>query len=650
MELKAYLDEHKDTQVKESLEAFRDSLNAQCADLQFEIENQLKQEFLNILKEKSENQVLKLIAFHEKLLSKTNQHSQLAWLTYQSLEKMKRAASNTLSKMEDRVSTLDALSGEEKIRVLAEVSKNINDLYENLEYFKEADQVKIKEFKTKTLASLELGTWSKGKVVDTYRVPLVDDNAFRVVVQLSDDVDAAYLAGKHFGNSTLVQMDEYGNYRVVYGPELGGIPDGKKVKFEILGHGDTVEKTMGKRTAADMAKSILDLKAHIPKTVDVTAVSLKGCCAGVDYGKDVLIELNKENFKPVISSRLGLTEVYTFGRVLTSRIYHSENNRTAWKYDENDKIVAVPYSDEKHHIVLSVDEEGNPKVIKTHNNKDWRKFKGELRVKVMAGERLNTLDALENFQDQLKIQGAKMSQIDIETGEQDWFKGRPDNTLRSYGRHTRLMGTIIESNITLHIDSGLHDGATVFSYKNAPDQEVVINSPEYLVSYSDAWKSNFIFFDYNEENIPFLSVPIKYDPDITLNIIISTEGSTKEMVLSQLQQAKKELGRASILKVRISTGQQYLMPEQESRDLINYLSQELGVRIERAHEDTRYSEPRLLLSKNPGDPEIKVHDHLAETTPHQDTPLHNWADLSQEQINKLTTEAQKPQPSLANHD
>ncbi|CAB5496063.1 C80 family cysteine peptidase, partial [Bathymodiolus thermophilus thioautotrophic gill symbiont] len=46
---------------------------------------------------------------------------------------------------------------------------------------------------------------------------------------------------------------------------------------------------------------------------------------------------------------------------------------------------------------------------------------------------------------------------------------------------------------------------------------------------------------------------------------------------------------------------------------------------------------------------IMLH-HLAETTPHQDTPLHNWADLSQEQINKLTTEAQKPQPSLANHD
>ncbi|WP_158009243.1 hypothetical protein, partial [Bathymodiolus thermophilus thioautotrophic gill symbiont] len=42
--------------------------------------------------------------------------------------------------------------------------------------------------------------------------------------------------------------------------------------------------------------------------------------------------------------------------------------------------------------------------------------------------------------------------------------------------------------------------------------------------------------------------------------------------------------------------------------------------------------------------------HLAETTPHQNTPLHNWVDLSQEQINKLALESQKTKPSLANHD
>ncbi|OJA03313.1 hypothetical protein BGC33_02930, partial [Bathymodiolus thermophilus thioautotrophic gill symbiont] len=274
LELKAYLDEHKDTQVKESLEAFRDSLNAQCADLQFTLKIRLNEEFSHILQAESENQVLELIAFHKRLLNKTNQHSQLTWLTRQSLEEIKKAASDTLSTMEDWVSVIDILSDETKIMALAEINKNINDLYEHLDYFEEAVQVRVKEFKTKTLIDLELGTWSKKEVVDTYHVPLFDDNAFRVIVQLSDDLTqyTAYLAGKHFGNSTLVQMDEYGNYRVVYGPELGGIPDGKKVKFEILGHGDTVEKTMGKRTAADMAKSILDLKAHIPKTVDVTAV------------------------------------------------------------------------------------------------------------------------------------------------------------------------------------------------------------------------------------------------------------------------------------------------------------------------------------------------------------------------------------------
>ncbi|CAB5500829.1 C80 family cysteine peptidase, partial [Bathymodiolus thermophilus thioautotrophic gill symbiont] len=651
LELKAYLDEHKDTQVKESLEAFRDSLNAQYADLQFEIETRLNEEFSNILKKKSTDQVLKLITFYEKLLSKTNQHSQLAWLTHQSLEEIKRAGSNTLSKMENWANVVSFLDDKGKTIALTEINKNINNLYEHLEYFKEADQAKIKEFKTKTLINLGLGKWSKKEVVDTYHVPLVDDNAFRVIVQLSDDLalDTAGLAGKHFGNSTLIQMDEYGNYRVIYGPELEGIPDGKKVKFELLGHGGTNEKTMGGRTAADMARSILDLKEHIPKTVDVTAVSLKGCSAGADYGKDVLIELNKENFKPVVSSKLGTTEVYV-GRAFTSRGYHSEDKRAAWKYDENDKIVAVPYSDEKHHIVISVDEGGNPKVIKTHDNKDWRKFKGELRVKVVAGERSNTLNALIDFQAQLKTQGAKMSQIDIETGEQDWLKGRPNNTLRSYGRQTRSMGEFIESNITLHIGSGPYDGTTVFSYKNAPGREIVVNSPEYLVSYSDAWSSKLISFDCDRDNIPFFAVPTKCNPDITLNVIISAEGFAKEMVLSQLQKAKREIGDSSVLKIRVSTGLQYLMPEQESKDLMNYLSQELGVRIERAHMSASGSKFKLLLSKNPGDPEIKVHDHLAETTPHQNTPLHNWADLSQEQINKLTTEAQKPQPSLANHD
>ncbi|CAB5498533.1 C80 family cysteine peptidase, partial [Bathymodiolus thermophilus thioautotrophic gill symbiont] len=651
LELKAYLDEHKDTQAKESLEAFRDSLNAQCADLQFEIETRQSEEFSKISKGKSENRTLELIDFHKRLLDKTSVYLDFysAWQEHEILYEIKKTLDATLNKVEDIANKASSLDTDEKIKALAEADKYINYLYEYSEYFAEADQTRIKEFKTRTLPLLELSTWNKVKIANTYYVPLVD-NSFRVIVQLSDDLtlNTASLASKHFGNSTLVQMDKYGNYRVVHGPELGSIPDGKKVKFEILGHGNDVEKTMGKRTAADMAKNILDLKEHIPKTVDVTAVSLKGCCAGADYGKNVLIELHKENFKPIVSSKLGLVEIHPFGRTFTSRVYHSEDNRTAWKYDENDKIVAVPYADEKHHIVISVDEEDNPKVIKTHNNKDWKEFKGNLRVKVEAGENLSsTLDTLEEFQAQLKIQGAKMSQIDIETGEQDWLGGRPKNTLQTYGSRVRIMTQFIGSNITLHIDSGLHSGSTVFSYKDASNSEIVIHSPEYLVGYSDVQPSNVISFTYDETNIPRLAVPIKFNPNVALQIAIPDEFYTKEMVLSQLQQAKKEVAEtSSVFKAMVITGPRYLMPEQESKDLLDYLSQKLGVRIERSHKDTDSSKLRLLLSKNPGDSEAQVHGHLA----HQDTPLHNWDALSQDQINKLDTESQKPKLSLANHD
>ncbi|OJA03647.1 C80 family cysteine peptidase, partial [Bathymodiolus thermophilus thioautotrophic gill symbiont] len=42
--------------------------------------------------------------------------------------------------------------------------------------------------------------------------------------------------------------------------------------------------------------------------------------------------------------------------------------------------------------------------------------------------------------------------------------------------------------------------------------------------------------------------------------------------------------------------------------------------------------------------------HLAETTPHQDTLVQNWNTLSQEQIDKLAAESQKTKLSLANHN
>jgi hypothetical protein len=50
----------------------------------------------------------------------------------------------------------------------------------------------------------------------------------------------------------------------------------------------------------------------------------------------------------------------------------------------------------------------------------------------------------------------------------------------------------------------------------------------------------------------------------------------------------------------------------------------------------------ILLSKSFGDSKIIEYPlHLAETTPHKNTPLQNWDTLSQEQTTKLTEESQK---------
>ncbi|WP_202753113.1 C80 family cysteine peptidase, partial [Bathymodiolus thermophilus thioautotrophic gill symbiont] len=652
LKLKAYLDEHEDTQVKKSLEAFCDSLNIQGNNIQFEIDAQLSKEFSEILKWAPENQTLKLIAFHEKLLSKKNQYSQLALLTHQSLKEVKRSVSATLDKVEDIANKASTLDAEEKIKALAEANKYINYLHANLKYFKEADQTRVKEFKTKILPPLELSTWHRTKVVNTYRVPLVDDNAFRIVVQLSGDTDtangAAYLAGKHFGNSTLVQIDKYGNYKVVHGPELKDIPDGKKAKFVFLGHGNSIKKTMGGRVASDMAKHILDLKLVIPKTVDITAVAIKGCCAGADYGKDILTELNKEKFRPLVTSKPGHTKVDHSGRQLTDGIYHSEDNRTAWKYNKDNKIVTIPYSDDKHHIVLAIDEHGEPKVIKTHDNKNWKEFKGELRVRIVAGGRMKTVDALMEFQEQLRDQGATMRQIDIEMGDQNWV-GDSSTALHDYGGYARSMSDFIESNIAFHLDSGAHEGSTIFSYKDAPNREQLVFNPGYSIKSSDTCLSDRITLDYDKDNRPLLLTSTESDSDIFLSIYIGDADYKKEWVLSQLQKAKEVAGNSSILKVRVLTNTKYLMPIKDGRDLVNYLSQELEVRTEARHKGVNDSQFRLLLSKNPGDSEVKM-EHLAETTSHRNIPLHNWGDLSQEQINKLAAESQRTKPSLVNHD
>ncbi|OJA03824.1 hypothetical protein, partial [Bathymodiolus thermophilus thioautotrophic gill symbiont] len=102
-----------------------------------------------------------------------------------------------------------------------------------------------------------------------------------------------------------------------------------------------------------------------------------------------------------------------------------------------------------------------------------------------------------------------------------------------------------------------------------------------------------------------------------------------------LQSAQEAAGKFAISGVEIITEESDPVLMQDYKNLVDYLSKELKVKVEvcRYRSDNE-PDRELWLSKNPKDSKIKVH-HLAETTSHQNTPIHNWSDLSQEQIDKL---------------
>jgi hypothetical protein len=62
-------------------------------------------------------------------------------------------------------------------------------------------------------------------VPDTHEVSPFSKSTYHVFVQIEDESiiaeSSAALAGKHFTNSTLIQMDKEGNYRVVCLPQGG---------------------------------------------------------------------------------------------------------------------------------------------------------------------------------------------------------------------------------------------------------------------------------------------------------------------------------------------------------------------------------------------------------------------------------------------
>jgi hypothetical protein len=175
-----------------------------------------------------------------------------------------------------------------------------------------------------------LSVWDKTTVTNQFEVSPDPRDTHYVVVQLQDnpaiEKGSANIAGKHFKNSTLIQMDKDGGYRIVHGPKLHKIKaDNIKILFD--GHGSDSLKTIGRRTANDIVEHVVALRGVLPAQSSIDTVSIKGCNPGNDFGKDVAIGLKERRIETKVSSRLGSLRIELNGRTTVDYRYHLDEGK-----------------------------------------------------------------------------------------------------------------------------------------------------------------------------------------------------------------------------------------------------------------------------------------------------------------------------------
>ncbi|CAB9543519.1 hypothetical protein BROOK1789C_1001, partial [Bathymodiolus brooksi thiotrophic gill symbiont] len=167
------------------------------------------------------------------------------------------------------------------------------------------------------------------------------------------------LASKHPTQTTIVQMQKDGTYRVVYGSSLRGITG--RVKMVVVGYGreegDT--QTLGGRTADELSANITKLNQGLnPVTTTIGRTSLVGCNLESDnptdnadsqYGKQVLQKLHQRGIGVDLSVRSSYVGIQPDGTKVTSDTgvdnwKHKDNkNKTIYSYGKDDKIESKVY-------------------------------------------------------------------------------------------------------------------------------------------------------------------------------------------------------------------------------------------------------------------------------------------------------------------
>ncbi|WP_139458664.1 C80 family cysteine peptidase, partial [Bathymodiolus thermophilus thioautotrophic gill symbiont] len=579
----------------------------------------------------------------------------------QVLKKEKRKAYEDLAlPLYEQIEKAQALEVDKKIKELNDVYNQFLELSKDdpeICKWAERDSLVVKEqIQTAERSQTKIKKWRQPAVEMGNINPFVGYE-HQIIVTIENDVTLSQIEGreakKYPHNATIVHMDKDSNYTVVYGPKLDKIPKGD-LKIIINGHGSP--NGVSNRSIEEVARHVGVLNQAVGAGSRVKKISLPICCLGGEYAKRLLPVLQKEGINNTkVSVRLDTVTSWSNGRRLVTQLksdspgkYRSSELKETYAFNEKGDIVLVDsYTDEHYDVVLSVDKDGAPKIERTYGDKHINELQGNLKIHVKAGNFDETQKMLHQFKGDLPP-GASMAHISIKTQKDNsWLSEH--NALKQ-GQILDNFGKDFDASILMYSDPG--DSQIIMATRDRSSEVSIIKGRSVFCMDPTMPKSVIELLERKSIGTPHLSyrgnafdfgLKIKIVHNITMEEVPTIEETLKNLKLVS-EVTQQPVHNISIDAPKGADFNHY-------KGLIEALRDKYGVKIS-VRSTLKNDKMKLWLSKSPGDFEVTLHNlhHLAETTPHQDTPLHNWADLSQEQINKLTTEAQKPQPSLANHD
>jgi preprotein translocase subunit SecF len=80
------------------------------------------------------------------------------------------------------------------------------------------------------------------------------------------------------------------------------------------------------------AIEVSSVRGVLPAQSSIDTVSIKGCNPGVDFSKDVAMELKARNIETKVSSRLGSSRTESAGRNTVNNRYHLDEGKVVWAF------------------------------------------------------------------------------------------------------------------------------------------------------------------------------------------------------------------------------------------------------------------------------------------------------------------------------